>query len=211
MPFEPSYIILPSARAFKLTPASVLLFLVAFCASFSPGEQAPAQQAKIAAKPVANFTDVAEKAGLTMQNIFGGVETKKYIIETTGTGVAIFDYDNDGWPDIFLVNGTRLEALPSGEAPSNHLYRNNHDGTFTDVTVKAGLNATGWGQGVAWETTTTTAGRICTSLITEKAFCITTMAASSPRLPRRLELRVREKHGARDARLSTTTVTANSI
>jgi enediyne biosynthesis protein E4 len=100
------------------------------------------------AKPLANFTDVAEKAGLTMQDIFGGIETKKYIIETTGTGVAIFDYDNDGWPDIFLVNGTRLEGLPKGDAPSNHLYRNNHDGTFTDVTARAGLTATGWGQGV---------------------------------------------------------------
>jgi hypothetical protein len=100
------------------------------------------------AKPIANFTDVAEKAGLTMQEIFGGTDTKKFIIETTGTGVAIFDYDNDGWPDIFLVNGTRLGAAPSGPAPSNHLYRNNHDGTFTDVTAKAGLAATGWGQGV---------------------------------------------------------------
>jgi len=101
-----------------------------------------------AVKPIANFTDVAEKAGLTMQEIFGGVSTKKYIIETTGTGVAIFDYDNDGWPDIFLVNGTRLEQSAKGAAPSNHLYRNNHDGTFTDVTAKAGLVATGWGQGV---------------------------------------------------------------
>src|ERR1700729_3925885 len=98
--------------------------------------------------PIANFTDVAEKAGVTMQEIFGGIDTKKYIIETTGTGVAIFDYDNDGWPDIFLVNGTRLGTTPAGPAPSNHLYRNNHDGTFTDVTVKAGLTTTGWGQGV---------------------------------------------------------------
>jgi hypothetical protein len=100
--------------------------------------------------PIANFTDIAEKAGLTMSNVFGGKDTKKYIIETTGTGVAIFDYDNDGWPDIFLVNGTTLEGFPSGKgrAPSNHLYRNNHDGTFTDVTAKAGLMATGWGQGV---------------------------------------------------------------
>src|SRR5215467_1199828 len=101
-----------------------------------------AQQSKPAAPPpapIANFTDVAEKAGLTAQNVFGGLDTKKYIIETTGTGVAIFDYDNDGWPDIFLVNGTKLEGFPGGQAPSNRLYRNNHDGTFTDVTVNAGL------------------------------------------------------------------------
>src|ERR1041385_8310536 len=97
---------------------------------------------------IANFVDVAEKAGLTMTNVFGGIDTKKYIIETTGTGVAIFDYDNDGWPDIFLVNGTTLEGFPGGTAPTNHLYRNQHDGTFTDVTAKAGLIANGWGQGV---------------------------------------------------------------
>jgi enediyne biosynthesis protein E4 len=110
----------------------------------------PAQKAKpVTPSPaIADFVDIAGKAGLTAQNIFGGIDTKKYIIETTGSGVAIFDYDNDGWPDILLVNGTRLEGFPAGKAPTNHLYRNNHDGTFTDVTVKAGLNATGWGQGV---------------------------------------------------------------
>ena len=96
---------------------------------------------------IANFNDVAEKAGLTAVNVFGGVDTKKYIIETTGTGVAIFDYDNDGWPDIFFVNGTTLEGAPAAQSPTNHLYHNNHDGTFTDVTTKAGLAATGWGQG----------------------------------------------------------------
>ena len=63
-----------------------------------------------AAKPLAFFTDEAGKAGLTMKNVFGGVDSKKYIIETTGTGVAIFDFDNDGWPDIFVVNGTTLDA-----------------------------------------------------------------------------------------------------
>ena len=100
------------------------------------------------AKPIAHFTDIAQKAGLTAPVIFGGESTKKYIIETTGTGVAIFDYDNDGWPDIFAVNGTKLEGLSSGKAPTSHLYHNNHDGTFTDVTEKAGLTHTGWGQGV---------------------------------------------------------------
>jgi hypothetical protein len=111
----------------------------------------PAQitaQSVIANPPIANFEDIAEKAGLKAVTVFGGVDTKKYIIETTGTGVAIFDYDNDGWPDIFIVNGTTLEGFPPDQAPTNHLYRNNHDGTFTDVTVKAGLAATGWGQGV---------------------------------------------------------------
>src|ERR1700681_4561506 len=110
--------------------------------------QAPKTPAIAPSRPIANFTDIAEKAGLTIENAFGGVNTKKYIIETTGTGVAIFDYDNDGWPDIFLVNGTKLEGFPAGQGPSNRLYRNNHDGTFTDVTAKVGLSATGWGQGV---------------------------------------------------------------
>ena len=121
---------------------------VCTCLLFSPA--LGAQQAKTAAAPppIANFVDVAEKAGLTSQNIFGGVDTKKYIIETTGNGVAIFDYDNDGWPDIFLVNGTRLDGLPNGKHSTNRLYHNNHDGTFTDVTAKAELTSTGWGQGV---------------------------------------------------------------
>ncbi len=84
-----------------------------------------------------------------MMNTFGGVATKKYIIETTGTGVAIFDADNDGWTDIFIVNGTKLDGEQAkGEAASNHLYHNNHNGTFTDITKKAGLVHTGWGQGV---------------------------------------------------------------
>jgi hypothetical protein len=100
------------------------------------------------AKPIAYFVDNAAKAGLAAKTVFGGVDTKKYIIETTGTGVAIFDYDNDGWPDIFMVNGTTLDANQSGTVPTNHLYHNNHDGTFTDVTAKAGLVHSGWGQGV---------------------------------------------------------------
>ena len=87
------------------------------------------------------FVDVAAKAGITVRNVNGGVETKRYIVEATGSGVAIIDYDRDGWPDIFLVNGTELplQARSAKTAPTSHLFHNNHDGTFTDVTAKAGL------------------------------------------------------------------------
>jgi enediyne biosynthesis protein E4 len=131
--------------------SSVIFALACFAcvAVTAKPQQTQSKQPKPPAKPIAYFTDVAKKAGLTMMNTFGGVTTKKYIIETTGTGAAIFDADNDGWPDIFIVNGTKLEGeQPAGEAASNHFYHNNHDGTFTDITRKAGLTHTGWGQGV---------------------------------------------------------------
>ena len=94
------------------------------------------------------FTDVAHSAGLIHPTVFGGEDKDTYLLETTGCGVALFDYDNDGWLDIFLVNGTRVEGLPKGQEPTNHLYKNNRDGTFTDVTARAGLIHSGWGQGV---------------------------------------------------------------
>jgi enediyne biosynthesis protein E4 len=122
--------------------------LVLSCALLVIAALSTAGQQPTASTPLARFTDMAERAGLTMTNVFGGVDTKKFIIETTGTGVAVLDYDNDGWLDIFFVNGTRLEGLPAGKAPVSHLYRNNHDGTFSDVTRQAGLDGAGWGQGV---------------------------------------------------------------
>jgi len=78
--------------------------------------------------------------------VYGGVESKKYILEATGCGCAFLDYDNDGWIDIFLLSGTRLNGDPSGA--TNRLYKNNRNGTFTDVTEKAGLKAVGWASGV---------------------------------------------------------------
>jgi enediyne biosynthesis protein E4 len=136
----------PSRRRRYLAPAlavSAVLYLVQICVGQGTQNSPPTT-----AQPRVNFSDIAEKAGLTFTNVFGGLTTKKYIIETTGTGVAVFDYDNDGWPDIFFVNGTTLGGNRDGQQPTNHLYHNNHDGTFTDVTAQAGLTASGWGQGV---------------------------------------------------------------
>ena len=95
-----------------------------------------------------SFINVARESGLNAKTIFGGEHKNKYLLETTGCGVAFYDYDNDGWLDIFLVNGMRLEGFPAGSEPTSHLFRNNRDGTFTDVTVKAGVAHSGWGQGV---------------------------------------------------------------
>ena len=100
--------------------------------------------------PPAWFVDVANQAGLRMEDVNGGLNTKKYIIETTGSGVAILDYDRDGWPDVYVVNGDTLDTVAGQKKeslPTGHLYHNNHDGTFSDVTRTAGLVANGWGQG----------------------------------------------------------------
>ena len=93
-----------------------------------------------------SIEDIARDAHLDFHHVCGGDQSKKYILETTGSGVAFIDYDNDGWLDIFLINGSSLEL--QGPPPSNKLFRNNRDGTFTDVTEKAGLTHSGWGQGV---------------------------------------------------------------
>ena len=93
------------------------------------------------------FVDIASAAGLDAVTTFGGDSKKDFVIETTGNGSIIFDYDGDGWPDIFLPTGSTVEGFGAGPAPSNRLYHNNHDGTFTDVSEKAGLKRSGWGQG----------------------------------------------------------------
>jgi hypothetical protein len=109
----------------------------------------PAPRPKLSGKPFpVTFTDVAARAGLTEPVIYGEEYVKKYVVEANGCGIAFFDFDHDGWLDIFIVSGTRLAGSAAGPEPTNRLYRNNRDGTFTDVTEKAGLRRSGWGYGV---------------------------------------------------------------
>ncbi len=118
----------------------------------STGTPAPVVLASTAAdKPSGvTFVDIAREAGLNVSERLGGINKKKYIVEAKGSGVAFVDYDNDGWIDIYISNGVRFEETYTPDnAPIQHLYRNNGNGTFTDVTVKAGLARTGWGTGVS--------------------------------------------------------------
>jgi hypothetical protein len=102
---------------------------------------------RLTARTGVTFTDVAAAAGLGLaKNISGLARNKQFLLEEMGGGVALFDYDNDGWLDIFLVNGTAFEPS-AGKKPTGFLFHNNRDGTFKDVTEKARLTYCGWGQG----------------------------------------------------------------
>jgi hypothetical protein len=101
------------------------------------------------------FTDEAAAAGLTKPSIYGGVDRKRFILETNGCGTGFIDYDRDGWLDALVLSGTRLDegsrrekAWPAAERPTNRLYRNRHNGTFEDVTARVGLERTGWASSV---------------------------------------------------------------
>lgn len=94
------------------------------------------------------FVDVARAAGLNFHLTCGGAQ-KLYIMESMCGGIAVIDYDNDGWPDIFLVNGSTLEEMKARAGPTSKLFHNNHDGTFSDVTEKARLAHPGWCFGAA--------------------------------------------------------------
>ncbi len=93
------------------------------------------------------FTDITARAGITFKHVAS--PDKKYIVESMSGGVALFDYDNDGNPDLFFVNSLTVDLVKSGGKTRSALYHNNGDGTFTDVTDKAGLADVGWGMGVA--------------------------------------------------------------
>lgn len=145
----------PSRRVFlkSLSRSAIVLSLENVLALAWPGRLRAAAAQKTGDKADSNelgvtFLNVARESGLNAKTIFGGEHKNKYLLETTGCGVAFYDYDNDGWLDIFLVNGSRLEGFPAGTEPTSHLFRNNRDGTFTDATAKAGVGHSGWGQGV---------------------------------------------------------------
>jgi hypothetical protein len=128
----------------RKTRLIVIAFLLASSVAAQktpPGKTEPVKPGAV------HFEDIAQQAGLTALNVYGGDTRKTFIIETTGNGAVIFDYDNDGWPDIYLPNGTTVEGFPKGKEPTGHLYHNNQDGTFADVAAGAGLTRSGWGQG----------------------------------------------------------------
>jgi len=113
-----------------------------------PAPPPPGPKSPIEGTPLGvSFVDVVKGSGLDVETIYGGVGKNKYLLETTGCGLAFYDYDNDGWLDVFLVNGWRLEGFAKGQEPHCRLFKNNRDGTFTDVTKGSGLELhTGWGQ-----------------------------------------------------------------
>jgi enediyne biosynthesis protein E4 len=108
-----------------------------------PGPKSPIEGTPLGV----SFFEVAAESGLTAKTIYGGEFKNKYLLETTGCGLAFYDYDQDGWLDLFLVNGWRLEGFPKGQEPHCQLFKNNRDGTFTDVSIGSGLeHKFGWGQ-----------------------------------------------------------------
>lgn len=128
-----------------------------------PKPPAPGPKSPIQGTPLGiSFVDVVKESGLAVKTIYGGEGKNKYLLETTGCGLAFYDYDQDGWLDVFLVNGWRLEGFPAGQEPRCHLFKNNRDGTFTDVTKGSGLeHKTGWDKPAASGIMITTVTTIC--------------------------------------------------
>src|SRR5579862_7447865 len=166
--------------------------------------------AKPAKTPFSRFVDVTESAGLTEVMYYGDPNHNTYIIEVNGTGCAFFDYDNDGWMDAFILGGRRLEGIPPGS--SNRLYRNNRDGTFTDVTAKAGLIDAAGRTEFASAITTTTASKTCILPTTARTSSIAITATEHlPTLQTRLDCTILVSVSVPVARSSTTTATVGSI
>ena len=123
----------------------------ALAAAFVAVSLAHRPPAAIAAPPAGRvqFTDVTAASGITFLNATGDPDRKDYIFEVKGGGVGALDYDNDGWVDLVFSRGSSLERWKTGANPGPILYRNRGDGTFEDVTQKAGLTRGGWGVGIS--------------------------------------------------------------
>jgi hypothetical protein len=142
----------PSERRWH---AAVAVLIGLLAAAHPTGRDAGSHQPRVSGPWPVTFTDIAGQAGLRAEMVYGGIDRKRFIIETNGSGVALIDYDNDGWLDALTLSGTRLKegaradvTYPPGAAPTNRLYRNRHNGTFEDVTDAAGLRRTGWASSV---------------------------------------------------------------
>ncbi len=125
-------------RLLRTAPAALAPFLIPEVLQAAVASDRP--------PPFSKFVDVAASAGLTHTTLYGNPDHNTYIVEVNGAGCAFFDYDNDGWMDALILGGRTLEGTPPGSG--NRLYRNNRDGTFTDVTEKSGLASPGWACGV---------------------------------------------------------------
>jgi enediyne biosynthesis protein E4 len=147
-PFAGSMRLIAAARSMRLIAAALALLAVFSSSVISntnssiDGDQNGASDFQV------TLVEVAARAGLTEPTVYGGIEKKKYIIETNGCGAAFFDYDNDGWMDILVLNGTRLEGFPKGKEPLVKLYHNNRKGGFSDASAGSGLARTGWASAV---------------------------------------------------------------
>lgn len=133
----------PSSRTL-----SWIVLLTFFCLSLSSMAQKRTSAPKQVTSKDSTFQDVTAKAWIDFHLTCGSAQ-KLYIMDAMCGGIGFIDYDNDGWPDIFLLNGSTLQQLNSRTSPASKLYHNNHDGTFTDVTAKLGITERGWGMGVA--------------------------------------------------------------
>jgi enediyne biosynthesis protein E4 len=149
-----SFLLIALAGALGLSVAAQTGSSNTHSASKSAAEQPSARKQTSAAKTPPGdaspqlFVDVTRAAGINFHLTCGNRE-KLYILETQCGGVAAFDYDNDGWIDILLIDGSTIEDYRAGKCHPPRLYHNNHDGTFTDVSARSGLNFCGWGYGVA--------------------------------------------------------------
>jgi hypothetical protein len=142
----------PSGRALQ---ASLAILIGALGIAHAMPRNATSNQPRVPGPWNVTFTDIAEPAGLRAEIVYGGIDRKRFIIETNGSGVGLIDYDNDGWLDALTLSGTRLKegtreevTYPAGSAPTNRLYRNRRNGTFEDVTDAAGLRRSGWASSV---------------------------------------------------------------